>query len=232
MQMIPRNVPYGSDCWITETGFLVGLAYQREERPDNQDHMPAEGLSPQPSHIGYMCPVTRRRDVCLRTNTAHTRRAHITSISTSKWNTGPQKEKFKTSDKIFDIQDPLWSFHYVFSSEHRKVTACFGWETLWDLGRLFRGLGFFFVFFNFLSRYLDTSLEAWLDAVYHNRPDMAIACLPLINGAREERHIFGMLHLYRYLTDSSVVNPLTILDLFGSLFLPIASLWASWHRTP
>ena len=38
-------------------------------------------------------------------------------------------------------------------------------------------------------------------------PDTAIACLPLINGAREERHIFGMLHLYGCLTDSSAVNP-------------------------
>lgn len=43
--MIPRNVPYASSCWITETGFLAGLAYQREVRPDNQDHMPVEGLS-------------------------------------------------------------------------------------------------------------------------------------------------------------------------------------------
>lgn len=44
MQMILRNVTYGSGSWITETGFLVAYAYQREVRPDNQDHMPAEGL--------------------------------------------------------------------------------------------------------------------------------------------------------------------------------------------
>lgn len=31
---------------------------------------------------------------------------------------------------------------------------------------------------------------------------MAIACLPMTNGAREERPIFGMLCLYRCLTDS------------------------------
>jgi len=41
--MIPRNVPYGSGCWVPETVFPVGLAYQREVSHNNQDHMPAEG---------------------------------------------------------------------------------------------------------------------------------------------------------------------------------------------
>lgn len=95
MQMIQRNVPYASGCWITETGFLVGLAYQREVRPDNQDHMPAEGLSDQPSlrlHISDTCVLSHGEDMCAQT---HTHTAHIISISKFRWNTFPQREMEK-----------------------------------------------------------------------------------------------------------------------------------------
>lgn len=87
MQMIRRNVPYASGCWITETGFN---AYQREVRPDNQDHMPAEGLSDQPSlrlHIADTCVLSHRN--------THTHKAHIGSISKSRWNTLSRKEMEK-----------------------------------------------------------------------------------------------------------------------------------------
>lgn len=142
MQMIQRNVPYGSDFWITETGLLVGPAYQREVRPDNQDHMAAEGLTYQ----------IQKRCVSMHKNTL------FISISKFKWNTVWWKKK-RLIDKIFHIQDPWWSFHYDSSSQCRRVTACFGWEVLWDLCRLFTAPQLCTeVELLLLSWYLDTQL--------------------------------------------------------------------------
>lgn len=92
MQMIPRNVPYGSGCWITETGFLVGLTYQREVRPDNQEHMPEVGLSDWPSlslHRSDRCVQSHEEEMCVHAQ------IHISTISKFKWNTGPLKEMEK-----------------------------------------------------------------------------------------------------------------------------------------
>lgn len=53
--------------------FLVGLAYQGEVRPDNQDHMPEEGLPDRPSlslHISDTCaPSHGEENVCSCINT-------------------------------------------------------------------------------------------------------------------------------------------------------------------
>ena len=46
-----------------EQVLLVGLAYQREVRPDNQDHMPARGLSHR--LISDTCVLSHGAEVCV-----------------------------------------------------------------------------------------------------------------------------------------------------------------------
>ncbi len=88
--------------------FLARLTYQREVRPDNQDHMPAEGLC-------YWAETYQIHVSC------HTQ----TSVSKFKRNTGVASLKnIKTSDVIVHIQVLSRSFHHDFSSKHRRVTAC------------------------------------------------------------------------------------------------------------
>lgn len=78
--MMVRNVPYGSGCWMAETGFHVG--HQREVGFDNRDHMYTEGLSdcPAPSpHISDTCVMSHGGEMCVHAQLC-IERAHIKLI--------------------------------------------------------------------------------------------------------------------------------------------------------
>lgn len=133
-QMIPRNVPYGSGCWMVETGFLVGLAEQREVRPDNQDHMlieaplcdlPPLSLSDRGEGVGVCVWYVRRgrSDRILATHTPnHLHKLYLlqvhVQISENKmillWFENDSKRvimaEYETSDKLLYIRRALMEF--------------------------------------------------------------------------------------------------------------------------
>lgn len=208
MQMIQRNVPYGSDCWITETGFLVGPAYQREVRPDNQDHMAAEGLTYQ----------IQKRCESMHKNTL------VISISKFKWNTARRKKdwliKYFTSKirRGVSIMTPAASAEELQLVLVGKCSETFA-DCLQPLSSE-QKLSCFFC-----PDILIPSYEPWLDAVYHNRLDTAIACLPADKwGPRGVAHFWDALSL-QMSNWQLCINPLTMLS--NSPWLPLDE-----QRTP